>query len=187
MTGTLQLFVVATKNTDSLFHDSSECLVFSESDILIKKFIVKDAKALAQAKNSRLVYLNKNKDGLCCFKLQPLPDITESLTPDDANEAVDSLKTKKTNEESSKEFKIKSSIKEHDLSIKMTKIKSLLTKGKSVKIIIQHSVSESDTIGQAFSKKLMDELKKNGKLITEASGKGITRFTVVPVTTQPSS
>uniref|UniRef100_A0A2C9KP99 Uncharacterized protein n=1 Tax=Biomphalaria glabrata TaxID=6526 RepID=A0A2C9KP99_BIOGL len=242
-----RVFAGVSKNLGLQLNDSSDCLVFDENGILIRKFILKDARAHAQAKHSRLVYLNKNKDGMNCFKLQPLltsaslaqsqigaektsedadrdiniGDILKDIkpvtradgqivrtknankyVPKDSNvKATSSTKqlalsddetmgagTRNTNEDTPKdtpkEFTIKSKIKEHDLLIKTTKMKSLLTKGKPVKVIIQYTEAEKDG-GSSLAKKLMEELKSLGKLQTETSGKTASRFTVTPTASQP--
>lgn len=169
------------------FKESSKCLIFDQTDILISQTTFKDAKALAKKNKARLVYLNKNKDGISCFKLQPLT--ISQLPPPPKLQIEQRLPTHKkdSNEDPTKLFKIKSSINDHDLNIKITKMKTLLTKGSPVKIIIQHRVSEVETIKLELSKKLTEELTNVSKIRQDTSNKGTTKFTLMPLDQQKTN
>ncbi|XP_059179279.1 uncharacterized protein LOC131958330 [Physella acuta] len=295
------------------FQDSTECLIFDVSEILINKSTFKEAKALAVKQNARLVFMSKNKDGVPCFKLQLLqhsnpaaqflekqvkthtdsgskvsqqpyskgsdaslkgsqkqekkqsttsksyrkPSKKQSETalkgsqkqdrilsdpalidtqeqdkkqsdpalsaseqldkkqsdhvlkvfeqPDkqsdpalSASEQLDKKKSdhvkvfeqpdkesgapkqagQKPKEDAPKLFRIKSSINEHDLGIKVKKGHNLLTKGQSVKFIVHNSGEEKSN--SPVANKITEEFKTDFKIKQEAYGRG-SQITVYPI------
>ncbi|CAL1526815.1 unnamed protein product [Lymnaea stagnalis] len=175
------LSTIEEKETTIQFKESTVCLIFDQTDILISQTTFKDAKALAKTNNSRLVYLNKNKDGLSCFKLQPLTISPTRFPPKFPTAQTPPTHKKHLNEDPTKVFKIKSSIKDHDLNIKIAKIKTLLTKGSLVKVIIQHRQNEVEKVKLDLSNKLTEELTSVSKIRQDTSNKGTTQFSLMPL------
>lgn len=123
------------------FADSDRCLLFDAPGILISQLTFAESKALADNKKCRLVYMHKNSDGVPCFQLQALSNVKTStasnITPK-GNVAVSSAR-QRLPKSSVKEFKIQATISDHDLSVKLNQMKSLLVKGKQLKVHIMSS------------------------------------------------
>lgn len=128
------------------FKDSDICLVFDTANALISQLTFAEAKALANKKKSRLVYMHKNKDKISCFKLQESAHTKDKvasceISGDNTANLQGKVKPQKKNIE--KEFKMKTSISDHDLNVKMVRIQALLARGKQVVVLITADVDSS--------------------------------------------
>ena len=125
------------------FDNKDKCAVFDKNGMLIKETTFGQAKLLASNQNSRLVYMSKNGDGLLCFSLQQLPGKVSKAESRDENSSRLPGGPKKDAKAVAKEYKIKASIADRDLSIKMNQMQSHLSKGKQVIIFIKENTSRN--------------------------------------------
>ncbi|BFZ15040.1 hypothetical protein BsWGS_18079 [Bradybaena similaris] len=150
------------------FADSDRCLVFDAPGILISQLTFAESKALADNKKCRLVYMHKNSDGVPCFQLQAFQNVkasTASNVTAKGNVAVSSARQKQP-KSSVKEFKIQATISDHDISVKLNQMKSLLVKGKQLKVHIFSSSGAKIAQGEAHG---------SGQTVTQ-SGKAASAF-----------
>ncbi|RUS89169.1 hypothetical protein EGW08_003048 [Elysia chlorotica] len=172
------------------FDNKDKCAVFDQSGMLIKETTFVQAKLLAASKNSRLVFMNKNPDGLLCFSLQQLTVKPEKAKTIEQNTSKLSKEKKSDNKAAAKEYKIKASIADHDLNIKISQMQSHLGKGKQVIIFIKEKASQTSVSAKGVAelmKKLKDELSDVCKVNQDYSNATTTKLTLTPKESQPQA
>ena len=128
------------------FDSKDKCSIFDQNGMLVKETTFGQAKLFASSQNFRLVYMSKNPDGLLCFSLQQLPVKTEKGKAIEENTSELSRGKKKDTKAVAKEYKIKASIADRDLDIKLSQMHSHLSKGKQVIIFIKENKSQSSVL-----------------------------------------
>ncbi|KAK3774649.1 hypothetical protein RRG08_035077 [Elysia crispata] len=165
------------------FDSKDKCSIFDQNGMLVKETTFGQAKLFASSQNFRLVYMSKNPDGLLCFSLQQLPVKTEKGKAIEENTSELSRGKKKDTKAVAKEYKIKASIADRDLDIKLSQMHSHLSKGKQVIIFIKENKSQSSVLlkeGSELVKKIKDELDNLCKLNQDYSNATTTRLTLTP-------
>lgn len=140
-----------------VFDEKDRCSVFDQRGMLIKETTFGGAKLLASSQNSRLVYMSKNSDGLLCFSLQSLP-VQSAESKSSISNTSNARKT--DSKKAPKEYKIKASIADRDLKIKINQIQSHLKKGKQVVLFIKRASGSqaSEKGGSELIQKVKEEL-----------------------------
>lgn len=173
------------ENRSLNYTDADACLVFNEREILLNNITtVLNAKIYADKCNKKLTYMNKNPDGVHCFRI-------EKHTKKSALEAARNKPEKplrreavrKPQKETTKEFKFKSTTDDHDISIKVKRISAQLEKGKNVIVLFNIARKDSKDFrisASQFSKKLSEALKPVGQVRQELSSDRIYKFSVQP-------
>ncbi|XP_005108364.1 uncharacterized protein LOC101846031 [Aplysia californica] len=173
----------------SAVSESDRCLLFDGNDLLVNSVsTVAAAQALAAKQNVKLTYINKNPDGVHCFRLEANSKLKKKSSTGEAKNVSSTPigKRKKPEKQAAKEFTFKSSIKDHDLSVKLNKIHALLTKGKQVVIFFKSESSSNPSkdfksAASDFSKKLSADLKEVGNVHQDFSNDSASRFTLTSV------
>ncbi|GFN82090.1 hypothetical protein PoB_000859600 [Plakobranchus ocellatus] len=176
------------KDTEQSFQDNDKTSIFDQDGLLIKETTFKQAKSLASSQKSRLVYMRTNPDGVPCFSLQTLAKKATKIhyTSGSAYRPEVSKSKKKDPKAPAKEYKVKASIAERDLNIKITQMVSHLSKGKQVIIFIKETSSQ-DQVSQGRSeltKRVKEKLGDVCKVNQDYSNATTTRLTLTPKETQ---
>ncbi|CAG5129378.1 unnamed protein product [Candidula unifasciata] len=173
----------AAQNKPVAFTDSDQCLLFDAPGVLISQLTFAESKAMADQKKCRLVYTHRNKDGLLCFQLQALWSsktlAASKITP--ATNAETSPSRNKLQKSAVKEFRIHSKVGDNDFSVKLNKMKSLLLKGKQLKVhVAASSEAKNGKTALVLIKRFTEELGDVCQIKQDFANDKETCLTLIP-------
>uniref|UniRef100_A0A0B7BNP3 Translation initiation factor 3 N-terminal domain-containing protein n=1 Tax=Arion vulgaris TaxID=1028688 RepID=A0A0B7BNP3_9EUPU len=164
------------------FMGYDKCLLFDTNDVQISQLTFAEAQVLAEKQNCRLVYISKDINGILNFKLQKYADVFETVM----NKVTSQVKTEnskpKMKKSHIKEFNIRTTISDHDLTVALNKIRPLLEKGKQLLIIINTPAKASKdhkTVNMLLDK-FTEDFNNIATIRQNSSKNNITHISLLP-------